>query len=406
MPRCWSAAALARRRARAFQRGFIVPHSSPGKKFVETDVRLANTVRLMARSVELHAQHDKVTGSRHHFARCATAATRHILPEPEVNRALRAHRLANSAKHDVRLPPGAEPRALAAPSGAAKRPRSQWADLADDADPWAGSGDPWSAAAAAQRARCSEILRLVDSPPPSGEVRLPPPVEAALPSRSLDPEAADFVPAGFSPQNPFEVMMELINAQNATIALLMGALERLQGDLVASVGIAPRPASPPVCGADPPGLRPSLLALRDELVAEVSSSHSEFAGRVLDSVQALVSRIDQEWETAACLPRSPVMPPKVPSSGGSAVTSSTPIPRAGSASRPAAGSAASWRARSSSSTSSSGEDEGTGMPELVPPFWCSACRVALCCPTCEECILCDKCHCDDACLAQPSEPPD
>uniref|UniRef100_A0A7S4VLB1 Uncharacterized protein n=1 Tax=Alexandrium monilatum TaxID=311494 RepID=A0A7S4VLB1_9DINO len=101
----------------------------------------------------------------------------------------------------------------------------------------------------------------------------------------------------------------------------------------------------------------------------------------------------------------PTSRPPCPSRGGSAVTSSTPIPRVGSAARPSAGTAASWRARSSSTTSSSGEDEGTDMPELVPPLWCSVCRVALCCPTCEECILCDKCHCDDACLAQPSEPP-
>jgi len=122
-----------------------VPHSSPGKKFVETDVRLANDARLMARSVVLHAQRDEVTGSRHRFARGATAAARHVLPEPEVNWALRAHRLVYSAKLGVRLPPGAEPRALAAPSGAAKRPRSQWADLAVDADPWAGIGGPWQA---------------------------------------------------------------------------------------------------------------------------------------------------------------------------------------------------------------------------------------------------------------------
>ncbi len=72
MPRHHSVEALDRRRARALERGYVVVKPRPGRRFIECDEHVADRGHVMLKSLEVHQQHELVSGRHHHHARLAS----------------------------------------------------------------------------------------------------------------------------------------------------------------------------------------------------------------------------------------------------------------------------------------------------------------------------------------------
>jgi len=186
MPQLHSAAARALRRERAVRRGFVVPPPA-GRRFVAVDAAVAPRVRTMARSLEVHAAHDVLTGVHHHYARSATLAARTMLPEDEVSAKLSLHRAANQAKHGscaaafgagagVRIGPAPPQRRQQAPEGdcvlesvAWPRSEARWVDeaaagvYAARRPPLADSSAAWAALVDAQNHSIALLVERVDT---------------------------------------------------------------------------------------------------------------------------------------------------------------------------------------------------------------------------------------------------
>jgi len=136
--RCRSQAARLRRHQRAVELHYWRPYHT-GRRHVLVAAPIANNVAKVARSMELHWQHDALTASKHHYARHASLAASAVLSEESLKEPLSCHRAANRAKHSL---PEAK--------------RFSWADAGgsdaeSDAlpeDPWCKGPDPWTAPAA------------------------------------------------------------------------------------------------------------------------------------------------------------------------------------------------------------------------------------------------------------------
>jgi len=98
MVRRWSPAALARRKLRAAQLGYLQPKNAC-QKILLVGAQVAERVRGMANSLEWHDRHDSMTGYHHHYARNALEAASSFITADERRAARRAHRLANQCKH-------------------------------------------------------------------------------------------------------------------------------------------------------------------------------------------------------------------------------------------------------------------------------------------------------------------
>jgi len=126
MPHRFSPPALAARRLRAAERGFLRQRAPPGRQFIEVPTKIAYRVKCISRSLEVHARHCELAGRPFHFASAATSAVKDHIPLDETLAARRCHRAANHAKHC-------------------------WGVLdAPDADPLWGS-DPWAHSAPSHR---------------------------------------------------------------------------------------------------------------------------------------------------------------------------------------------------------------------------------------------------------------
>jgi len=127
MPHCRSSASRLARRARALDRGFIVP--CDGARHVLVPHALQLRVKAITHSLNLHDKHDTLAGTRSHFARLASVAAyrgEHI-SLGELNIASKSHQRANSAKHG-----GHDSRDRAAHC-------RKWADVDDGGSSQAGS---------------------------------------------------------------------------------------------------------------------------------------------------------------------------------------------------------------------------------------------------------------------------
>jgi len=98
MPHLHSAEARARRAERARAQGYV-KQRPPRGAWVDVPVHLASKIKVMARSVELHHEHDSITGATCHSARNATLLAASALSPEDVSSALKAHKAANRAKH-------------------------------------------------------------------------------------------------------------------------------------------------------------------------------------------------------------------------------------------------------------------------------------------------------------------
>jgi len=123
MPHVRGVATRLARRDRARDRGFLRDHP-PGLRSLLVPTLVVEQVRTMVKSLELHRVHDGASGGVSHFARLATraAALCGAISEQENQVALRAHRAANVAKHEVS-------RSKGLPSWSpAVAPGAKWAD--------------------------------------------------------------------------------------------------------------------------------------------------------------------------------------------------------------------------------------------------------------------------------------
>ena len=122
MPHCRSAAALALRTDRALTLGYVrvrlhdVTH-------VAVPASLAKSVKVVAKSMQLHAEHDCKTMTPHYQARLATFGAKDSMNVSEYKHAQSVQKTAARAKHMV----GAS--AVAALSGPSTRSNACWADV-------------------------------------------------------------------------------------------------------------------------------------------------------------------------------------------------------------------------------------------------------------------------------------
>ena len=97
-----------------------------GRRFIAVNEEVAQATKDAAVSIELHARHDELAGSRSHFARHATWGAAPFLGQEATNSALSAHRRANRSKHGGWH---------SAQSTLAPPAQRAWADLDDDGEP-------------------------------------------------------------------------------------------------------------------------------------------------------------------------------------------------------------------------------------------------------------------------------
>ena len=85
-----SVAAAAARRARAIQRGFLkeVP---VGCKHILVASSIAPRAKDVAKSLELHELHNRLSGNQYHFAKQAAIAVRPLIGDPAFSRARSIH---------------------------------------------------------------------------------------------------------------------------------------------------------------------------------------------------------------------------------------------------------------------------------------------------------------------------
>mmetsp|Transcript_36235 Transcript_36235/g.109559 ORF Transcript_36235/g.109559 Transcript_36235/m.109559 type:complete len:424 (-) Transcript_36235:26-1297(-) len=223
MPGLHSPAKLEARRLRALRRGFLTPHSEQGRKFVEVDAGLAPRVKVMAKSLEVHATRD----AESHFAR---SASQRAFDDGKIDsvtlqedRAL--HREANRAKHHqlasarcvgvgARLPP--------------RGPRSSVDtefDVVFDKDPWASYRSPSERGVYVMPTAASAVRCAAMGGDPAGPVVHEAGVQTDVVTPSLRVEAPPFCPEGLA-ADPFGGWKALVECQNCSIAILAGRLEK------------------------------------------------------------------------------------------------------------------------------------------------------------------------------------
>mmetsp|Transcript_79643 Transcript_79643/g.237225 ORF Transcript_79643/g.237225 Transcript_79643/m.237225 type:complete len:459 (+) Transcript_79643:169-1545(+) len=125
---------LRARTQRAIAKGFIVPHSAPGKSYIEVDANIKKAAVAVVRSMEVHRHHDALSGSCHHHARLATFGARPLLPPTEADAALRLHRRAGRAKHGV-----SRPSPSTSLTGSSPSPSSSTSPCSTPSSTWASS---------------------------------------------------------------------------------------------------------------------------------------------------------------------------------------------------------------------------------------------------------------------------
>ena len=124
MPHLRSPEALALRRARALDRGFVSATPS-GHKHVAVPAPIASRVRAVASSMHVHRMHNQLAGSPSHFAKVATLAVRDQIGEPSFRAAMVVHKDRDKAIH-------AWGSSSSLPRGGASARRAVWADMNDD----------------------------------------------------------------------------------------------------------------------------------------------------------------------------------------------------------------------------------------------------------------------------------
>ena len=109
MPHKLSEAALAKRRQRAIDRGFMIPRPK-GHRFVAIRDDLHSAMYHIHRSLRLHRQHDLATECEHHFARQATlrAMQQGVISEGAARDGFSAHRAGNRHKHEISKEPSTD----------------------------------------------------------------------------------------------------------------------------------------------------------------------------------------------------------------------------------------------------------------------------------------------------------
>ena len=93
--------ALARRRARAYERGYLCAVPRPGCSWMSIRSDLRSATCQIAKSLAIHVDHDSLVETHHHYARDATLAAKHAIPADEFSDAMAAHKFANAAKHEI-----------------------------------------------------------------------------------------------------------------------------------------------------------------------------------------------------------------------------------------------------------------------------------------------------------------
>ena len=95
-----SIAARARRTDRALTLGYV--RNRPlDRVHIAVPAALSSSVKVVAKSIQLHAAHDSIAGRPHHYARNATLSISDQIGDHKLCSALRTHRAAGRAKHKV-----------------------------------------------------------------------------------------------------------------------------------------------------------------------------------------------------------------------------------------------------------------------------------------------------------------
>jgi len=98
MPGKHSAAKLALRRERAISRGFLIPKAPSAKRILVAEP-VADRVKAVARSLELQASHQALSGTSSSFARSSTRDAKPFLSDEAYRSSMQLHDRANIAKH-------------------------------------------------------------------------------------------------------------------------------------------------------------------------------------------------------------------------------------------------------------------------------------------------------------------
>eukprot|EP00445_Apocalathium_hangoei_P014836 CAMPEP_0203873742 /NCGR_PEP_ID=MMETSP0359-20131031/19903_1 /ASSEMBLY_ACC=CAM_ASM_000338 /TAXON_ID=268821 /ORGANISM="Scrippsiella Hangoei, Strain SHTV-5" /LENGTH=590 /DNA_ID=CAMNT_0050792445 /DNA_START=60 /DNA_END=1832 /DNA_ORIENTATION=- len=267
MPHVRGLAAHHARRNRARDRGFLREHP-PGLRSLLVPLQVVEQVRTMVKSLELHRVHDVASGGISHFARLATraAASCGAITEQENQVALKTHRAANAAKHEV---------SRGAPRSSSFPPSAKWADQESsssddaavvdvpDADPLVAC-DPWA------HASFTPKKLIVGSPP-------------------LDPWAS-WSPVSEACSLPVAVVDPFLASVEKALLSITVVAERLSGKLEICLDrICGRLAAAPSLVADCGG------ALADESTSTAADEGLLAAG----AAQVLEGRI-AKLEEAAC----------------------------------------------------------------------------------------------------------
>jgi len=133
----YSAAALARRRQRALALGFLAP-APPGSRHVLVPTEIAPRIKTIAKSLNMHQQHNALASVNAHYARSATmlAARKGLLSDPQRNVAMSVHRAANRAKHAWAPIVPVDPLTVADPWAGASLPCRRHSGAVGPEDPW------------------------------------------------------------------------------------------------------------------------------------------------------------------------------------------------------------------------------------------------------------------------------
>jgi len=387
MPGVRSAAKLAERRERAVRRGFLISATRGCHVAVHHDLR--DRVKVVARSLELHAEHVGLTGQPHAYAHRAALAARPLLGEERFAAARAAHHARNGAMHqwkqwaqpcdkgprslggnqlwadvcdawsDEEVPPPAPAAPACEAPGHRPAIPDLWEEMADPAGA-ATSGGEHAARLDALTASCATLgggpagsgggsadLTLFEMQRQLGELRDRfSPLErhaAADPVVLESPATSCVAPSAGSTATQ---LLEVIQTQNATIALLCSRLDGMwppfavwgaPGAPAAAAGVEGAAVDPPL--PDGGGLTPRLtilearMAAQDRVISEVrgqlASARGLFAGlgadlardvsaaarqAASDAIAALDCSFDEKVTAAL------TAVPRLPAAGGDATS--------------------------------------------------------------------------------------
>ena len=90
MPSKHSPEKLAERRLRACRRGYL-QHRSAGLQHIEVKSVVAEKIKTMAASLDVHLEHQRIAGRPYHYARHATLAAKDTIGAESTRRALHLH---------------------------------------------------------------------------------------------------------------------------------------------------------------------------------------------------------------------------------------------------------------------------------------------------------------------------